>query len=154
MWCTSHTPTGVDVLQIIGNKAQSYYAHDSSGYVVPSPDGNRVYTARGYATTSQLQIVRSSVKGGSRLPAVSGTYELMINQADGCRLSVALAGKDTPLLTLPDKFDIPTDEGWARHDFTFDKRINFVPAMGFLAIVPSGNREIQVHRFDLKSALS
>jgi hypothetical protein len=44
-------------------------------------------------------------------------------------------------------------EGWTRNDFTFDKRIVFLPQANILATVPFTNDRIVIRPFNLVSAL-
>jgi hypothetical protein len=67
-----------------------------------------------------------------------------------------MIGEDRPLLTLK-TIDLPTvgdrGEQWVRHDFTYDKRIHFLPQAKLIVTIPASNDQLVLHRLDVDAAL-
>jgi WD40 repeat protein len=60
---------------------------------------------------------------------------------------------DQPLASLSN-IEVPAaGDAWAKDDFTFDKRVHFVPAARLLITIPASNDRLVMHRVDIESAL-
>jgi WD40 repeat protein len=170
-WCTSHTPSGVAAIVLSDAGVQSYYGHWSAGHVVPSPQGNVLFTQSGMYPPDKL--TNTPQDGDAMVPACHGDFYLSLPRAAnvGSVLipragaipagerqrtgkpsppTLHALGKDGPVATLPE-LDLPeSKEEWLKHDFTFDKRIVLVPDAGRLITIPASNDRLILYR--LKAA--
>jgi hypothetical protein len=161
MWCTSHTPQGLNSLTLTGKQLEAHYDHTSVGHVVPGPQGKTLYTGSGPYTV-QLKAMGNQ-RGLFCVPARHGRYYLSLTPRDRGRipgiapkppgLALHLAGETRPLLTLADIQAPVLDERWTRTDFTMDKRIHLIPQAKLLVIIPGTNDRLILHRFDVQEAL-
>ncbi len=159
IWCTSHSPSGIETMRVGDGRIEWKYKHDSVGYVVPSDDGSCLYTQAGGIYSSEL-------KGGSErnqmavLPAPGGVFYLSMtgagwsSQPSELRGSIHLASTQQKLLTL----DFPIlatsgGEAWVAHDFTLDKRVFVLPSAKVLVTIPESNDRIVIRRLDVDAAL-
>lgn len=172
MWCTSHSPSGVETLLLRGREAQSRYEHTSAGHVVPGPDGKHVFTGSGVYTDVLRKLQagpeRSPEANFSCVPALHPGYYLRIPPG-GQRYgydesgergrpmtgSIYLLGNDRPLVSLPEMPEMrgAANEAWARNDFTLDKRYLFLPASNLLATIPYTNDKVVLRTFDVVKAM-
>jgi V8-like Glu-specific endopeptidase len=166
LWCTSHSPSGLQSIQFHGRSVASFYEHNSAGHVVPSADGKFVLTGCGgvFGVTLKPLSPRSE-RGAGRAMAVPSThpaYYLSIANASGfsgrkepVRVSVCVIGTDTPLATLDDLAEMSSsqNESWTKSDFTTDKRFFYVHDAGLLITIPYTNDRLVLRRLDLLSHL-
>jgi hypothetical protein len=164
VWCTSHTPQGLGSMVLAGNKVQTFYDHTSVGHIVPGPDGKVLYTAGGMYTSEVKALGAQKQSSGTKfVPALQGHYYLRISGGDDPRVriggdrktsvSVHLAGDERPLAQLPDLGFAGGNDAWIKHDFTFDKRIFFIPDAKLVVTIPSSNDRLLLTRFDVDEAL-
>jgi hypothetical protein len=168
MWSTSQNPTGLTSLVLTGNSLKYFYHHNSTAYIVPAPDGQRLYTTVGILT-KELKMVRGSPSEMNRyLPSYHDKYYLgfefiqrprppSVGQATpeitGMNVSVYMMDNDRPLVIL-NNLALPADNQVnPGSDFTFDKHIHFIPQAKLIITIPPTNDRLVLHRFDLEEAL-
>jgi hypothetical protein len=165
MWCTSHSPSGLEALVLTGRTGKVFYNHSSVGHVVPGSEGSTLFTGAGLYTTSQVRLVGTEAReqrGVSCLPSSDGRYYLSLrpsgpvprpvgNQPVG--LTVHLMGDSRPLIQLNNVELATGDDQWAKHDFTSDKRVHLIPDAKLIITIPSTNDRLILHRFDIDEAL-
>jgi S1-C subfamily serine protease len=161
LWCTSHSPSGLESLILIGKKMTDYYEHNSVGHVIPTADGKYILCGNGIYT-SQLK-----KRGGDRLnvfaiPSTAPNWHLGVNvplynsgdSKQKRRVDLYVMGQETPLLGI----DAPEmaggeNEGWARTDFTQDKRYWFIPTAELLVTIPNTNDRLVLRRVNILAQL-
>jgi S1-C subfamily serine protease len=161
LWCTSHSPSGLESLILVGKKVSDYYEHNSVGHVIPSADGKYILTGSGIYT-SQLK-----KRGADRLnifaiPSTAPNWHLGINvplynsgdPKQKRRVDVYVLGQDTPLLGInaPEMAGGEND-AWARTDFTQDKRYWFIPSAELLVTIPNTNDRLVLRRVNILQQL-
>jgi hypothetical protein len=157
MWCTSHSPTGLQTLVLEGREVKHFYDHDSVGHVIPGPDGRVVFTGMGLHTREGRVLALGGRRRFYCLPARHGVYYLATQTADGkSRLAVYLPGHSQPVCDLPDAEVMTRTEAevGAKTDFLQDKRIHWLPDAKLLVTIPPGDGRLLVRRFDVGEELS
>jgi len=76
MWGTNRFPSGVGVIIFSDVGCQSYYMHNSAGYVVPSPDGKLLFTRSGMFAP-EVNLIGNFPSSEPVLPACHGDQYLM-----------------------------------------------------------------------------
>jgi hypothetical protein len=173
LWCTSHTPSGLTLLTLVGtNGARALYDHSSVGHLIPVPEAKVVYTGLGLFSDELKAVPGERPEAYSFLPAVRGPYYLgfpspyayrpppppgrQASPEPPRRLSVFLQGDGRPFATLPD-VELPAlrerGEMWVPNDFTYDKRIHLIPEAKLVVVLPTSNDRLVVYRFDADAAL-
>lgn len=169
MWCTSHTPQGLQTLTLTDAKAQVKYEHNSAGHVVPSLDGMYVFTGGSGVMTSELRAL--SVKPGRHVPCVPTSHPrfyisipfepgAQMNMGEdpyrGVKPGVHEVGNEAALIDLPDLELGRTNENasWTTNDFTLDKRVYYLLSANQLITVPFSNDQVLLKEFDLKRELA
>ncbi len=162
-WCTSHSPSGVHSLVVIGNQVKGFYEHDTRGHVLPSPDGRFLYTGTG-VLSNEIKAMGGNDRN-STLPAVHGDYYLSVqfegdrfgrlgrDQAATIRTAIHLASDSRPLVSVPNLTLAHNNEAWTGDSLTFDKRLLFVPQAKVIVTIPYTNDRIVLHRLDIDEAL-
>jgi len=145
LWCTNQSPSGLTTLVMSGNEVKSYYAHQSVGPVLPSPDGKTIYTGVG-KYRPQVTIQEKMQNGNPMVPACHGEQFLMLPAPgkDGS-VTVHLPDKAEPVATLPDSVTVPKEEQ-IKHDFTFDKRFHLIPEARVVIVIPNTDDQLILYR--------
>jgi S1-C subfamily serine protease len=174
MWCTSHSPSGVGVIMASDSGVQSYYAHWSAGYVVPSADGKWLYTRSGRCPPEVSLTQMQDPQGEPALPACHGDYYLSLPSSDrpgqgpmqrfpprrpgapqpsqppaekSATIAVHSLRNDKPIATVP-HLDLPAPgEEWIKHDLTFDKRIHLIPEARLIITIPASNDRLVLYGY-------
>jgi WD40 repeat protein len=165
VWCTSHTPTGFQTLIVAGDQVRSPYQHNSVGHVIPGTVSRVLCTGAGLFTNELQKLPGSWPEGYAFIPAQEGGYFLALpglvgldvrrpNPPGGKAPDKVLIYKDQddrPLATLSN-IEIPQPgDAWIKDDFTFDKRVQFVPAARLIITVPTSNDRLVLHRVDVEA---
>ncbi len=152
---------------------RSYYAHQTAGHVLPSPDGKVLFTQFGLYEP-QVKLPDPQQDGDAMVPACHGDFYLSLPQAanvgvvlvvadnpavpPGQRRRVGKEGpptlhalsKDMPIATLSDlDLPAPKDEPgitWLKHDFTFDKHVHLIPDARLIITIPASNDRLVLYR--------
>jgi S1-C subfamily serine protease len=145
LWCTNQFPSGLTTLVVSDTDVKSYYAHQSVGPVLPTPDGKAIYTGVG-KYRPQVTIQEKAENGTPMVPGCHGEQFLML-PAPGKEGSVTvhLPGKAEPVATLPDLVTIPKEEA-IKHDFTFDKRFHLIPEARVVIVIPASDDQLILYR--------
>lgn len=160
-WRVGTSPSGLFSMLINGNETKQFYQHESVGYIVPSPDGRILYTARGMFT-AETNRVSGKAPPGYSIPAVSGNLYLSIpargrsnRDEDPGPLSVHLQGDSRPLVTLADVPNLSQGgDQWSRQSITLDKRVIFNPDAGLILTIPTSQDRFDWYEFDMDKALA
>jgi hypothetical protein len=173
MWCTSHFPSGIGVIVASGTGAESYYAHSSAGFVVPSPDGKWLYTRLGrYAPEVSLTQMQPP-EGEAGVPACHGDYYLSLPPLPNAAqrrtrplrpqggsppagqtspektgtFTVRALGNEKPIARFGDlNLTAPLEES-IKNDLTFDKRVYLIPEARLVITIPASNDQLVLNRF-------
>ncbi len=157
LWCTSHSPSGLESLVVIGKKITPYYEHNSVGHVIPSADGKYVLTGSGIYT-SQLKKRGSDKMNVFAIPSTAPNWHLGVNlplygggdAKQKRRVDIYVMGQETPLLGIPaPEMAGGENDAWARTDFTQDKRYWFIPSAELLVTIPSTNDRVVLRRVNI-----
>jgi S1-C subfamily serine protease len=162
MWRIGISPSGLMTMIIEGNDAQTNYAHESVGSVIPGPDGRIIYTSSGLYTTEAKMIGSGNTyaRNSFRIPATQGNYYLEID-GEG-KIAVCLAGESRTLVTLPNVGDFFIQDRSSimsimnqRNNvfFSQDKHIHFVPDAHLIVAIPKSNDRLILQQFDLLQAM-
>jgi S1-C subfamily serine protease len=174
MWSSGQSPSGVGVLVMHNNKAESHYEHTSLGSVVPGPDGQYIFTGGGVLFNQQLRPLSpegngmNGMRGRALIPSEGLGYYISLpvnrvpvpvrnGQAPPAQPpSLYLIGNDQPLTTLPALDELATlpQEQWTTNDFTLDKRVHFFPTANLLVTIPTTNDALVLRKFDVIDALN
>jgi hypothetical protein len=166
LWGTNRSPTGVGAIICSDVGCQSYYMHNSAGYVVPSPDGKLLFTRSGMMAP-EFQLTDSIPGGEPVLPACHGDQYLTFPSvssgpgfpappvrrrpgspapaASGSPTLRAL-GNDKSLGPLPDLDLFVPNEDTIQDDFTFDKRVHLIPDARLIITIPTSNDRLVLYR--------
>ena len=168
-WRSSGSPSGMQVLVFNGQELAAFYVHASSGWLLPSETGDRIYTTNGIYSNAIVRLDAATprnVNAGTPIPAVQGPFFLRMipEQANleggphsGPSAAVYLAGETQPLATvrdLPVLADPTLPAGrLVRDRLTLDKRVYLVPSGKLLALLPETQDSIVIRRFDPEEEL-
>jgi S1-C subfamily serine protease len=158
-WTTSQSPTGIHTMTLKDRVVSGAYEHNSCPYVVPSADGRTFFTGNSvYPPTNA-----SHGKPGLIIPAVHSDFYLRVpseelrppGNQEKLKGSLHIVGESRSLADIPDlevalTFDHTPGR---RNDFTFDKRIYFIPDAKVIIALPKTNRRLVLHRYDVDEAL-
>jgi hypothetical protein len=176
LWSTSQSPTGLTVIQLVGaNAAKGAYEHTSVGHVLPGPDGKVIFTGQQLYTADLSKLRGERPNGTAYFPALGpgGAYYLgypaqYLTQAPPrppgraqrepeSKLAVHMLGEDRPLLTLA-TINLPVVDAGSQQsgspDFTYDKRVLFLPQAKLILTIPASNDQLVLHRLDVDAALA
>jgi hypothetical protein len=167
LWYTDDLPTGVAWIKWEGQLGKVGYEHNSRGHVIPGPNSQVLFTGLGiYSSFSSMPNQQVPYPGSDRqgqyLPAVYGDYYMQLGRSPKQNifkpvpaLTFYKRGLALPLLNRPD-IEIPLADApnGMKHDFTFDKRVLFIPQAKLLIIIPTSNDRLVLHRIDLEQALA
>ena len=167
-WRTDVSPQGVYSFEFGGPKLKMRDDHTSRGHVIPGYDGRYLHTGTCLLTTD-LKVVPGNVfavGGGTyqTIPAVHGDYFLRLvpgprdprdrGKPGKLQANVYLPGDNRMLATYPDlELALPIATGMTQAPFPFDKRIIFLPDAKLIVTIPSDNRKVVLHRFDVEEGL-
>eukprot|EP00752_Nemacystus_decipiens_P015699 g14012.t1 len=160
VWESGVSPSGLQTYIKSGDQWQGFYEHDSVGYVVPSPDGKRLYTARGIFT-SQLRRIGEPQQSVYPIPAQHGPYYLTSNAKTISRnkteekVNLHLEGDSRPLATIPNLQPAWSDDDkWSRQTLSLDKRLILVPDANTIIQLDSTGQKLHAVHFDIDTALN
>lgn len=165
-WRTATSPSGFFVLHVDGTRVSTRYEHDSVGYIAPSPDGSRIYTASGIYTP-QIKLIGQNQKAFATsfpVPSVTGRFFLRISRGDSpasrgrgptTSVSIHLADQDGALLTIPnvDMRQGEYSDLHAREQIALDQRFCFHPSANVLATLPPSNDCVVFRELNLDEEL-
>lgn len=156
MWCTSHSPSGMVVLEVSGNNIKSFYEHSSVEHVVPAYDGSYIFSGIGKYSL-QLRGVGNQ-NYGFLIPSYNPVYYLSISKAERAKAleaSIYTINSDAALFKLPEISEMvnTSTESWKRDDFTSDKRYHFIPQFNLLITIPYTNDKLVLRKLDIKANL-
>jgi WD40 repeat protein len=167
LWCTSHTPTGLQTLVVRGGEVKFTYEHTSVGAVVPGPGGKVLFTAAGLYSADLRKQQSPRPDGCAYLPAQEGPYYLawpaLLNQfmagprpqeRPPAKVAVYSVHNDQLVATLTDLEPPGRVDGPIKGDFTYDKRVHFIPAADLIVTIPASDDRLVLHRFRVEEALS
>lgn len=156
IWGTSGSPGGFRTLVMKGNTVDTYYAHDTMGYIAPSPMGDLMYTAKGiYTTQTKEYAVNKELHARSFfIPAIDSEFSISLVRSDDrdaaapARANIHVRGNPQPITTLPRIAFRPGGYGefHNRAPMPIDLRIFLFAKRGLLLTLPETNRQIVYHR--------
>lgn len=127
------------------------------GHVLPGPDGKTVFTAKGVLSRLLKRNEPEDASYGYCVPAVRGDYFLSITPAPpggaGGSFNIYLRGLTQPIAKLDQvnhglHFDSAGFDSYAMWS-----RVVFVPDAKFIALLPRGNDQVVLYKFDADAAL-
>lgn len=162
-WNTHYSPDTASTWVVEGNEVKRY---DEGGlhHVAPGPDGQTVYTARGFVSRTLRRGDVEDAKFDYCLPALQGNYFISLTSAiggnrtaDGRPLtggfSIFLKGIRAPLIRMENADHGLSFDGWDREEFGPWKRVYLVPDAKLVAILPPSNDRVILYKVDLDDAL-
>jgi len=130
LWCTSSSPTGLEVLRI-GRLATFAYEHTSVKYVAPTANGHDVCTSQGLFSNG---LVRRR-QGDHFLPTTDPRFYLA-SYANYFEIRDAMSG--ALLVRLPPIAGLETDTRASRHShLTFDQRFYLICRLRLFVAIPA-----------------
>ncbi|HBV62304.1 MAG TPA: hypothetical protein DEF45_04710 [Rhodopirellula sp.] len=157
-WGTSGSPGGFRTLVLKGNLVDTYYAHDTMGYIAPNPMGDLMYTAKGIYTNQTKQYAANKALHAQSffVPAVDSDYSVSLVRSDrtdgasSARANIHMRGNPQPIQTLPKIAFRPGGYGdfHNRDLMPLDLRIFLYAKRGLLITLPETNRQIVLHRVE------
>jgi hypothetical protein len=133
-WRLGTSPSGFFLMQVTGSKVTMNYEHTSVGYITPSPDGMRIYTAQGIFTPQIKPIGATPGMGAGSfpVPAVIGRF-----------------------FTVPDVSMRQGDysDFHGRDAIPLDQRFFFHPTANVLATLPMSNDAVVLRELNLDEEL-
>ncbi|MGE3804820.1 MAG: hypothetical protein AB7K24_09130 [Gemmataceae bacterium] len=156
LWCTSHSPSGLHILAIDGDRVIHRYMHESVGHVLPGPDGKVIYTANARFTT-ELQPIAGFNRFDTAymVPSHHGDYYLKWIPKPPHVLTLHRAGGDKASVKL-DNVELPTkltDPLERRKMLPFHKRVHLIPLAKLLIVVAENEKTLVLHRCDPEQVL-
>lgn len=161
MWCTSHSPSGVQSMILTDNSLLTKYEHDSVGHVVPNADGSHILTGAGVYSSGLKRLNKSGNVRTFCLPTSHPRFILTLptgsyGEGKSNGGGIHEIGSDAALFNLPDlQLGSPgsSGEGWVAHDFTIDKRVFLNVESHALVSIPYANDSVLIQEFDVRKEL-
>ncbi|MBA4192705.1 MAG: hypothetical protein C0467_32465 [Planctomycetaceae bacterium] len=154
-WNTRNSPASATAFVLENSTVKRYDVGDLR-HVVPGPDGRTVFTGKGIVSRTLQSASPDDGTYGYCLPAVRGDYFLSLSTATagkGGGFTVYLKGLNHPVAKL-DKADHGISfDGWDREEAGPWRRVFFVPDANVIAVLPSSNDRVVLHKFDADAAL-
>jgi hypothetical protein len=165
LWATSHSPQGMEALELNGNKVIQHREHSSAGHIYPSFDGRLILTGVGPCTIDMrlldaaqrrnalmsiptthpsyfVSLTGISFRGDREASAdLSGGIHLIPGGEQVCELKIPGLGESE-------------NESWTKDNFTIDKRVHYIVQANQILSIPFTNDRVVVTPFNLRSALS
>ena len=144
-----------------GNEVKRY---DAGGlhHVVPGPDGETVYTAKGFVSRTLHRGDAADALPGYCLPGAEGDYFVSLTSAgnravDGKPIvggfAIRRRGIKAPVIRMENADHGLSFDGWDRDDFGPWKRVFLVPAAKVIAFLPPSNDRVVLFKIDPDAAL-
>lgn len=163
LWATSHNPEGLNCLVRTGNSVSCQYQHMGCFHLIPSADGQMLFTGFERLNQTLAPLVdRGPGGGGFRekgpllIPALQDGYYLSIEPdveflqpERGSSVSVHRADTGQRLFQVPGLDVGVQDERHHRSDSAYDRRLHFIPSAKVLIFMPTGNDRLVLHRVDV-----
>jgi S1-C subfamily serine protease len=157
-WCTNCSPSASSLV-LRDNRVMQYPIYETTGHVIPGPDGKVLYSARGSYTNEGRLLGDKGEDNFWFMPAHDPRYFLGFRQygkmpsglakSDG--VTIYRAGDTRPLLSLP-AVEIPGIEN--TDPIAIDKRIHLVPAAQVIAVLPATNDQLVLYKVDADRQLA
>ena len=169
LWCSSHSPAGLETFIVRGRSWTSAYEHTTVGHIVPNADGSVLCTARGIYTLALKRKYRDPPRDLVCIPSCHPKYYITAPQVTSGRSrprpakenkpqehgSVFVVESRLPLVSLP-KLEEMSGIGTrqrVKDDFTLEKRYHFIPQANLLITIPPTDDRLVIRRFNLKDEL-
>lgn len=154
-WNTRYSP---DTATTFVNEGGTIKRYDEGGlkHVIPGPDGKTVFTAAGIAGRTLKRGDSGDAAYGYCLPAVRGDYFVSLTSAQGGKgggFAVYLRGLKQVVAKLDKAEHGISFDGWDREDFGPWKRVYFVPDAKVIAVLPTSNDQVVLHKIDADAEL-
>lgn len=150
LWCTSHSPSGLQILLLEGQSGLNVYHHTTAGHVVPNADGSGICTASGYYTPDLAR--KRNVE--TCLPSYHPDYYMTIPKIgqQSSRAVVHDSASGRSVLELPELEEMtgPRSAPRDKRGLTLDKRYHLIPQAGLLITIPTDNDRLVLRQIDLK----
>ncbi len=154
------SPTEFHALHAQGDKITPYYNFDSCGMLLPSADGERIYTQRGVFSNTTKPIVLDRAQTGEMLPSVTGDFYVNTDRGDPrtynhspqSHISLYLAGNAQPFAKLGGVPFLEPEADRGKLQCT-DKRLFYFPDLSALAILALTDNKIDFVTIDLEAEL-
>ncbi len=169
-WQSNGGSGGIETLSIRGEKVASNHVQQGQNHLAPGPDGWTVFTGSGARLDSSGRI-REGFQGREHSPRVlavpspePGYYltvdghfsdPLLSDQSVTATIRDDLEG--TPLVIVRDLTELAETarrEGVLKDDFSFEKRVHFVPTAKLLVTIPASGDRLVLRRVDLDQLLA
>lgn len=123
-------------------------------HLLPGPDGQRVYTGKGFVTRTLLRASADDEGYGYCLPAVRGDYFLSVVPDETVRkgkaggFAVHLRGVKQPVVKMDKLAHGLIVDQFGRDHYAMWKRVFFVPDAKVIAVLPSSNDQVVLYKVD------
>jgi len=165
-WVEGGSPSGLRVSIWDGSKFRHTYRHESAGFVLPGPEAEYVYTEHAGIFNQALQPHESGRPNQQSIEAVipcltTGYYIAIRKEPTATGVQFRLVGAIHHISVDPRLLDLPSmdemigdfDDFRAVGDFTWEKRIQFIPAENVLVTIPSSNDRLVIRKLNLLESL-
>ena len=158
-WRETSSPTGFITFVLQGDRVQSYYEHESLGYLRPNFDGSLIYTYGGLYSYEGKPL-GTQQPAGHPIPAVQGNYYVVLPREDFTSsrpkkaegVGVYVEGNSRPLLTLSDVV-VEFGSRSSRTRPQIDKAVWFIPDAHLLVTIPPSRDMLSLRRINIEQAL-
>lgn len=158
-WRTGVSPSGVSALVFQGHQGEQFYEHQSSGHLMPSPDGRWIYSGAGIY--NHRIVLRSRDNTRVMIPAVHGPLALGLASDRNTYLdnpsevnTTLHADQDpTPLASLPFKLTLHSSRSRSQNQLTAEKQNILIPNADLVVSVDTTGTKLKLHRLGLSSLL-
>ena len=167
LWATSHSPQGMEVMRVVGDKVETSYQHSSAGHLVPNCDGSAIHSGDAGVCTPELNRKQTNQKRVPLVPSTHPKFYLGVPAEPGAQINLGskpFEGVKPTLHTISSDgrlIDAPPlqlgtskeNASWSRGDFTLDKRVHYIIAANQLITVPFSNDKLVIQPFDCQKEM-
>lgn len=160
-WASASSPSGIEVLTWDGTTLSQSREHDTAGFIIPGPDGTRVYTGKGLYTPQAKPIgtkreYRYNDVSGFIFPACHGEWSFQYEPGDRLedgKVRIFLPDVKESLGTLSAVQVITATEAIAfrrpnESGLYLEQRVFMIPAAKSLVAIPIKGDRLHVYRLD------
>jgi WD40 repeat protein len=166
VWSRNRQPNGLETLVVLKDKIKMAFADTSAGHVMPGMQARVIYTGTGLFSNDLTKLTGPWPDNSAFLPAQEGGYYLRLpgpilpgapetlSPPNKQAKVIAYAEQNDQLIASCSGIELPNPDSFrAIDDFTFDKRVHFIPSARLLITIPDNDRLV-LHRFNLEEALA
>ena len=164
-WEPGLSPSGIRLMILEGDSAQSRYEHNSAGILQPSYDGSLLFTSTGVYSADLKPLSPEEFRGVACFPSYHPAYFLGVSGGDRIggssreektKLSLYTTSDRRLLVSFTDFSELndPRESPInSRGPLNLDKRVHFFPTANLLVNIPATRDRLVLRRLDVIAAL-